>query len=598
MTEVTHFFNPNHDARGRFTSGPSVGRFFTRNAGKHSGPAAPYSPKFDKADRLRAQQQLLADASKLREGLTPGEKTALLDYTDTFQGSQAINHALQGRAKKEWDSGKPQTTKFQGQTTLKSVQEFERVFDKTPVNSTPLQLIRGIGEVGRSWGRPGDLEGKTMSAEGLTSTSMDVSYATYAAKTTARMKGNEGGSVLMVMHVPAGTVRALPVSDILHANRKTSVELGAPPPPGHEVILPPGTKIKVHNDVRMTPDMQLPGGEVFYRMLRVEVLPEDPDYRQNFSIRDNLSLALDGVSLFFNPNHDPSTGRFTSGPGGKGRRGKFKKAGKPKNKAEQELDDLIASIRKKNEGLKHLKPIHEHFSIRKDMTSDQIAAAFFYEGSFQRSGAINDIFRFGRIREKNLTDETRDEKQIRKHAEDLKAVFDTAPRLSKPTVVHRAVRNMPGDTDPKQIAAMEVERQRAQDKFDFTGMSYWDDKISAARKGGSLTGKVLKDEGFMSTTADERTAKGYMNYSAPGEKPAMLKLTAPAGTPVVAINSILEKDGGPQAELLLRPGTAYKVISDTIVDGARVITGEILPVSRETSLSGEALLPIVSLYGI
>lgn len=583
MAEVTEFFNPNHDARGRFTTSPA--------GGKHAAGAAGWNPKFEGSDRLKAQQRLLMTASKVRAGLAPDEKIALEDYMSTFQGSHAINQALLGKAKVQMATGKIPTTEHQKQTTLKSVRALEHVFDKTPLNAVPLRLVRGVGSVDKSWGKPGSLTGATLSTDALSSTTMDSDYATYAARTAASLAGKKpGGSVLMVMYAPENTVRALPASDIRFANAKE--ELGLKPPnPGHEVILPPGTQVKVHSDVAASDSGVDVNRTVFDRVVTVEVLPEDPDYRQPLSYRDNLSAAVtEAVSLFFNPHHD-ARGRFTSGPGGK-------RLPPPKNAAERELDDLIAGIRAKKAANAHLQAIHQQ--AKDSITGDETAAVRFYEGNFQRCGAMNDLLRFGKIREKNseALDMIEDgEAGIRAHTEALKGAFTYAPKLSRPTTVYRAVRNMPGDTDPKQIAAMEAQRQLAQDRFDFKGMSFWDDKIDAARIGGDMTGKVLKDEGFMSTTADESRAKGYMAHSAPGEKPAMLKLTAPAGTPVIAVDSILGKDGGVEAELLLQPGTSYRVTGDVIENGQRVITGEIIAAeSNLSALDRSTLLPIVSLF--
>ena len=106
--------------------------------------------------------------------------------------------------------------------------------------------------------------------------------------------------------------------------------------------------------------------------------------------------------------------------------------------------------------------------------------------------------------------------------------------------------------------------------------------------GVDLTGSVITDAGFASTTTDPGMADVFTKHTHAGGSGApddavMFTLNVPAGYPVLPVNQALAGVGVPappgwQSEIILPPGASWRVTSDTRDEnGLRLITAEVLP---------------------
>jgi hypothetical protein len=101
---------------------------------------------------------------------------------------------------------------------------------------------------------------------------------------------------------------------------------------------------------------------------------------------------------------------------------------------------------------------------------------------------------------------------------------------------------------------------------------------------GSAVGSVVTDPGFMSTSVDGKMAAGFADLEF-GDDTTVLRLTAPAGHPVLPVDRLLAGDrfdpdvaAQGEAELAFPPGSAFRITADERDDdGRRVVTAEVLP---------------------
>ena len=91
------------------------------------------------------------------------------------------------------------------------------------------------------------------------------------------------------------------------------------------------------------------------------------------------------------------------------------------------------------------------------------------------------------------------------------------------------------------------------------------------RVDGDLTGVQWREDAYMSTTADDKTARTFATGDS-SAVPMMMTITIPAGTPAVSI-------AGPESELLVGRGQNLRVVKDSGLDsrGYRQVEVEVVP---------------------
>lgn len=99
--------------------------------------------------------------------------------------------------------------------------------------------------------------------------------------------------------------------------------------------------------------------------------------------------------------------------------------------------------------------------------------------------------------------------------------------------------------------------------------------FGADRVSGDLTGMRWRDDGFVSTTADEQAATSFSGRSGP----LRMRIQVPAGVNAVDLS---DPDDRSEAELLLDRGHEFEVVKDHgVVDGTRLVDVEMHPKGSE-----------------
>jgi hypothetical protein len=93
------------------------------------------------------------------------------------------------------------------------------------------------------------------------------------------------------------------------------------------------------------------------------------------------------------------------------------------------------------------------------------------------------------------------------------------------------------------------------------------------RLDGDLTGMVWREDAFVSTTADQEMTVLFSLGARQGEKPMVMRILTPAGTPAVEVSNMRI-----EAEILLGRGLRLRVVADRGIDpdGIRHIDAEVL----------------------
>ncbi len=91
------------------------------------------------------------------------------------------------------------------------------------------------------------------------------------------------------------------------------------------------------------------------------------------------------------------------------------------------------------------------------------------------------------------------------------------------------------------------------------------------RVDGDLTGVQWREDAYLSTTADDKTARNFATGDS-SAVPMMMTITVPAGVPAVSI-------AGPESELLVGRGQNLRVVKDSGLDsrGYRQVEVEVVP---------------------